>query len=65
MISGYKAAVTRDIRALRGIPELSVWQRNYYEHIIRNEQDLDSIRQYIRNNPAQWTLDHENPAVPT
>jgi REP element-mobilizing transposase RayT len=61
MINGYKAAVTRDIRSFCGIPALSVWQRNYYEHIIRNEQDLDSIREYIRNNPARWALDHENP----
>jgi len=36
-------------------------QRNYYEHIIRNEKELDEIRQYIVNNPLQWVLDNENP----
>ncbi len=40
-----------------------VWQRNYYEHVIRNDEDLDSIREYIANNPARWHLDRENPAV--
>ncbi|MDD3554241.1 MAG: transposase [Deltaproteobacteria bacterium] len=38
-----------------------LWQRNYYEHIIRDGQDLDSIREYIVNNPLQWALDQENP----
>ena len=37
------------------------WQRNYYEHIIRNDMSLSAIRQYIANNPAQWADDHENP----
>ena len=39
----------------------SVWQRNYYDHIIRNEQSLNRIRQYIYNNPGNWPLDPENP----
>jgi putative transposase len=38
-----------------------LWQRNYFEHIIRNEDDLNCIRQYIRDNPMQWALDRENP----
>jgi len=38
-----------------------LWQRNYYEHIIRNEASLDRIRLYIMNNPASWMLDRENP----
>ena len=37
------------------------WQRNYYEHVIRNEDDLDEIREYIVNNPLKWHLDSENP----
>ena len=40
-----------------------LWQRNYYEHIIRNEKSLTRIREYIFNNPAQWTHDRENPNV--
>jgi len=37
------------------------WQRNYYEHIIRNEKELNKIREYIHNNPLKWELDRENP----
>jgi len=40
-----------------------LWQRNYYEHIIRNENELNRIREYIINNPMQWALDGENPDV--
>jgi putative transposase len=38
-----------------------LWQRNYFEHIIRNDYSLDQIRLYIVNNPASWALDRENP----
>jgi REP element-mobilizing transposase RayT len=38
-----------------------LWQRNYYEHIIRNESDLNRIRSYILDNPHKWNLDDENP----
>mgnify|MGYP000107575884 CR=1 FL=1 len=38
-----------------------LWQRNYYEHIIRNEEFLNSIREYILLNPMRWDLDRENP----
>ncbi|MDA2918807.1 hypothetical protein MYX76_04825 [Desulfobacterota bacterium AH_259_B03_O07] len=37
-----------------------LWQRNYYEHIIRNEKDLHEIREYIANNPINWEKDEEN-----
>ena len=40
-----------------------LWQRNYYEHIIRNDGSLKHIRQYIVENPARWAFDRENPAV--
>jgi REP element-mobilizing transposase RayT len=57
----FKSAVTRRINELRGTPYVPIWQRNYYEHVIRNENDLDEIREYIVNNPAKWDLDSENP----
>ncbi len=38
-----------------------LWQRNYYEHIIRNDESLQRIRQYIVDNPARWPVDRENP----
>jgi REP element-mobilizing transposase RayT len=37
------------------------WQRNYYEHIIRNEEELAEVREYILNNPARWNEDENNP----
>jgi REP element-mobilizing transposase RayT len=40
-----------------------LWQRNYYEHIIRNEKSLYKIRQYVRNNPMHWDTDDENPGI--
>ena len=40
---------------------MPVWQRNFYEHVIRDESSLQEIREYIVNNPAQWAFDRENP----
>jgi len=51
---------TNDIRNTAGIP---VWQRNYYEHVIRDEKELNSIREYIRYNPLKWEEDEENPKL--
>jgi putative transposase len=61
LIWGFKSAVTRRFNDLRGTPYTPVWQRNYYEHVIRNESDLSEIRQYIVKNPLKWDLDRENP----
>jgi len=41
-----------------------LWQRGFYEHIIRNENELTQIREYITNNPQNWTNDRNNPVVP-
>lgn len=48
-----------EIRLASGVP---LWQRNYYEHIIRNEADLRRIREYIANNPLKWELDQLHPS---
>lgn len=50
----YKAAVTRRINELRSGPGMPIWQRNYYEHIIRDDDALNRIRAYIITNPARW-----------
>jgi len=63
IIRTFKARCTRSINELRGTQGVSIWQRNYYEHIIRNETSLQEIREYINNNPAQWANDRENPDV--
>jgi len=38
-----------------------LWQRNYFEHIVRGDRDLDRIRDYVHTNPIRWSVDHENP----
>lgn len=62
IIRGFKSAVTKRINELRQTLRIPVWQCNYYEHAIRDENDLDSIREYIRYNPLKWAEDEENPA---
>jgi putative transposase len=54
IVRAFKTFSARRINAIRQTPGIAVWQRNYYEHIIRNEADLNRIRQYIANNPARW-----------
>jgi len=57
MVRSFKSAVTKRINELRNTPGAKCWQRNYYEHIIRNENELNRIRQYIIHNPANWYND--------
>ena len=57
IIRGFKSSVTKRINEMSGSTIFPVWQRNYYDHIIRNEQDLHRIRKYIQNNPLKWELD--------
>jgi REP element-mobilizing transposase RayT len=60
MVAGFKSCTIKRINELRKTPGEWVWQRNYFEHIIRNEQSLYRIRQYIRNNPVKWFNDPKN-----
>jgi len=59
IVRGFKTGVTKWMHQHTNIHD--VWQRNYYEHIIRNDDELKRIREYIHNNPAKWALDRENP----
>ena len=56
----FKAAVTRRINALRNSGKGEVWQRGYYEHVIRDDASLNRIREYIMSNPLNWEFDREN-----
>jgi putative transposase len=62
IVRAFKTFSSRHINKLRNMPGTSVWQRNYYEHVIRRDEVLNKIRQYIEFNPLRWTLDRENPA---
>jgi len=57
IVRGFKSSVTKRLREISGNPDLKIWQRNYYEHIIRNEIDLQNIRKYISLNPLKWEID--------
>jgi REP element-mobilizing transposase RayT len=59
IVRGFKIGVTKWVRANTDIH--TVWQRNYYEHIIRNEEDLRDIRDYIQYNPQRWVDDDLHP----
>lgn len=60
IIGGYKTIVTIRVNEIRHAPGAKLWQRNYHDHIIRNEDELRRIRKYIRNNPLRWDNDKEN-----
>ena len=61
VIAGFKSATAKWVNQLRRTSGARVWQRGYYEHVIRNEAGLQEIRQYIANNALKWDLDGENP----
>ena len=60
-VAGFKSSATRRINALRGTQGALVWQRNYYEHIVRDEDDYNRIVAYIEDNPRRWADDEYNP----
>jgi len=61
VIRGFKIGVTKWMHAHTNVRD--VWQRNYYEHVIRNEDELDHIWEYIIHNPKKWEFDRDNPDV--
>jgi REP element-mobilizing transposase RayT len=56
LVAGFKSATTKRINLLRGSPGAAVWQRNYHEHVIRNDKELAAISEYILNNPVRAAL---------
>jgi REP element-mobilizing transposase RayT len=61
VVAGFKSATTKRINHHRTTPGCPVWQRNYYERVIRDERELACASEYIVNNPIKWELDKENP----
>jgi len=64
IIGSFKAAVTREVSASEGNPSPVIWHRNYYEHIIRSERSLVTLRAYVAGNPARREMDQLHPQVP-
>ena len=63
IVRAFKTFSARGINKTRATPGIPVWQRNYYEHIIRNEKELSPIREYIYSNVIEWKSDSENPDI--
>ena len=63
LVGAFKTVSTKQINIIRNTPGRKLWQRNYYEHVIRDEDELNHIRQYIAENPTNWRTDEENPEV--
>ncbi|MBU0570414.1 transposase [Patescibacteria group bacterium] len=61
IIGLFKSECTKQIRKKLNNPNIIVWQRNYYECILRNEKSLNKIREYIKTNPKIWDRDRNNP----
>jgi putative transposase len=61
VIRSFKSSVTKRINLMRKTRHPPIWQRDYYERIIRQD-GLDNVRQYIINNPFKWADDEENPS---
>ncbi len=61
LIGAFKTVSTKRVNFASETPGKPIWQRNYYEHVIRNDKELTDIREYIVNNPIRWELDKYNP----
>jgi len=61
LIGAFKTVSTKRINEIRKTPGMKLRQRNYYEHVIRNDESLNRIRQHITANPEKWDQDRENP----
>ena len=61
IVGSFKSAVSKYIHRQHYLNP--IWQRNYYEHIIRNDYEMEKIWRYIESNPAQWMEDKENPSL--
>lgn len=57
IITGFKAVVTSRNNSRLFRNKQKIWQRNYWDRVIRNESELNQIREYIQNNPLRWELD--------
>jgi REP element-mobilizing transposase RayT len=65
ILAQFKSRATKRIWKIPEFKETPVWQRNYYEHIIRDQTDLQNKTDYIEANPLLWEQDNENPVNKT
>ncbi|MBN2290581.1 MAG: transposase [Candidatus Glassbacteria bacterium] len=65
LIGAFKTISTKRINQMRGTPGMAIWQRSYYERVVRRTDRMDRIRKYIINNPARWVRDHGHAESPS
>jgi putative transposase len=65
LIGAFKTVSAKEINQIRNAPNTPIWQRNYYEHIVRDRTSLQYIRDYIRHNPCSWKEDQLHPDNPS
>jgi putative transposase len=63
LVGAYKSSVTQKVRRRRLLPVPELWQRNFYDNIVRDDCALAQFREYIRQNPARWCEDLLHPAA--
>jgi hypothetical protein len=64
IVGAFKTTAATRINKLRGMIGVPVWQKSFYDRIVRNEHELEGIQEYIRNNPIKWVEDRDNPISP-
>ena len=65
IVGGFKSAVTRRVNLQHNLSGKRLWQRNYYEHVVRDEAELQQLREYMVNNSLKWELDGLHPNNPS
>ena len=61
IIAGFKSAATKRINEMRHTPSFPVWQKRFYDRIIRSDKELNNVRKYIQNNVLQWAIEKNDP----
>src|SRR5512133_2325423 len=64
IVGAFKTTAATRVNKLRGTVGMPVWQKSFYERIVRNDHELECIQEYIRNNPVKWLEDRDNPDNP-
>jgi hypothetical protein len=62
IVGSFKSASTREINQVRTVPGASVWQRGYFDRVIRDEHELAALREYVLGNPGVWKADRSRSA---
>ncbi|SKB14936.1 conserved hypothetical protein [Planktothrix sp. PCC 11201] len=65
IVGYFKYQTTKSINKIRNQMGVKIWQRNYYDHIIRTEESLENLREYILHNPLRWDIDQLHPNNPS